>query len=240
MRLQKYLSQTGICSRRAGENLIREGRVQVNGRVVTEMGFIVNPGSDSVDVDNHPVVQARTKEYFLLHKPTGYVTTLKDPYGRPTVRELIRDAGVRVYPVGRLDMDTSGLLLLTNDGELAHRLSHPSYGVEKEYLARVRDLPTSQTLEQLARGVVLDDGVTAPARVRLVRGGRPTSLVTLIIMEGRNRQVRRMLEAVGHPVVSLKRVRFGKLSLEGLAEGEWRRLNSREVAELYTAVNLVR
>jgi 23S rRNA pseudouridine2605 synthase len=240
MRLQKYLSQTGICSRRAGENLIREGRVQVNGRVVTEMGFIVNPESDSVDVDNHPVVQARTKEYFLLHKPTGYVTTLKDPYGRPTVRELIRDAGVRAYPVGRLDMDTSGLLLLTNDGELAHRLSHPSYGVEKEYLARVRDLPTSQTLEQLARGVVLDDGVTAPARVRLVRGGRPTSLVTLIIMEGRNRQVRRMLEAVGHPVVSLKRVRFGKLSLEGLAEGEWRRLNSREVAELYTTVNLVR
>ncbi len=232
MRLQKYLSAAGVCSRRAGEALIKDGRVKVNGNVVTEMGVSVNPESDRVEVDNRLVKVEEKKEYILLYKPVGYVTTAKDPFGRPTVLDLAKDAKARVFPVGRLDINTSGLLLLTNDGELANRLTHPSYGVEKEYLARVHDIPDAQTLNRLAQGVELEDGMTAPAQARLVKGGRPTSLVSLVIKEGRNRQVRRMLEAVGHPVVALKRVRFGSLTIGGMKVGEWRRLTPDEVKRL--------
>lgn len=238
MRLQKFLSQAGVASRRAAEQLIKDGRVRVNGETVTEMGITVNPQTDHVAVDNRPVRPVAKQEYLLLYKPVGYVTTVKDPYGRSTVTELVAEAGVRVYPVGRLDLDTSGVLLLTNDGELANRLTHPSFGVEKEYLARVHDLPDAEALTALAKGIKLDDGMTAPAQVRLVKGGRPTSIVSLTIKEGRNRQVRRMLEAVGHPVVSLKRVRFGPLTLAGLQEGRWRSLSLREVAELRRVAGL--
>jgi pseudouridine synthase len=236
MRLQKYLSTAGVCSRRAGEELIKQGRVRVNGDVVTEMGVTVDPDRDQVEVDNRPVKAVEKKEYILLYKPVGYVTTAKDPYDRPTVLHLVKDAKVHVFPVGRLDINTSGLLLLTNDGELANRLTHPSYGVEKEYLARIHDIPIAKTLNQLARGVQLEDGMTAPAQVRLVNGGRPTSQVSLAIKEGRNRQVRRMLEEVGHPVVGLKRVRFGPLTLRGMKVGEWRRLTADEIKALRQAV----
>jgi len=232
VRLQKYLSQSGVASRRNSEQLIKDGRVKVNGETVTAMGVIVSPETDKVEVDNRLVKTVILHEYFLLYKPVGYVTTVKDQFGRPTVRDLLADVKVRVYPVGRLDLDTSGVLLLTNDGDLANRLTHPSFGVEKEYLARVRDLPDAQVLATLVKGVKLDDGMTAPADVRLVKGGRPTSIVCLTIKEGRNRQVRRMLEAVGHPVVSLKRVRFGPLTLADLQEGSWRKLTIREVAQL--------
>lgn len=238
MRLQKYLSTAGVCSRRAGEALIKEGRVKVNGNVVTEMGVTIDPDNDQVEVDNRPVRAVKKKEYILLYKPVGYVTTAKDPYDRPTVLSLVRDANVRVFPVGRLDINTSGLLLLTNDGELANRLTHPSYGVEKEYLARIHDIPTAKILNQLARGVELEDGMTAPAQVRLVKGGRPTSQVSLTIKEGRNRQVRRMLEAVGHPVVGLKRLRFGSLTLRGMKVGEWRRLSAEEIRALRQSVKV--
>ncbi|MBS4030772.1 MAG: rRNA pseudouridine synthase [Clostridiales bacterium] len=238
MRLQKYLSTAGVCSRRAGEALIKEGRVKVNGDVVTEMGVTINPDSDQVEVDGRPVKTVKKKEYILLYKPVGYVTTAKDPFDRPTVLALVRDANVRVFPVGRLDINTSGLLLLTNDGELANRLTHPSYGVEKEYLARIHDIPTAKVLNQLARGVQLEDGMTAPAQVRLVKGGRPTSQVSLTLKEGRNRQVRRMLEAVGHPVVGLKRLRFGSLTLRGMKVGEWRRLTAEEIRALRQAVKV--
>ena len=232
MRLQKYLSQSGVASRRNSEQLIKDGRVKVNGETVTAMGIIVSPETDQVEVDNRLVKTIIVHEYLVLYKPVGYVTTLKDEFGRPTVRDLLADVKVRVYPVGRLDMDTSGVLLLTNNGELANRLTHPSFGVEKEYLARVRDLPDAQALATLAKGVKLDDGMTSPATVRLVKGGRPTSIVSLIIKEGKNRQVRRMLETVGHPVVSLKRVRFGPLTLADMQEGSWRKLTVREVAQL--------
>ncbi|MBS4023067.1 MAG: rRNA pseudouridine synthase [Dethiobacter sp.] len=232
MRLQKFLSGAGVSSRRAAETMIKEGRVKVNGNTVTEMGLIVDPLHDKVQVDNRPVRPQQKKEYLLLYKPAGYLTTRDDPFGRPTVIELVKDANARVYPVGRLDMDTSGLLLLTNDGELAFRLTHPPCGTEKEYLARVQGLPTAQVLSQLERGVELEDGMTAPAKARLVKGGRPTSVVALTIREGRNRQVRRMLEAVGHTVVSLKRVRLGPLTLVGLRSGQWRRLSAREADEL--------
>jgi 23S rRNA pseudouridine2605 synthase len=236
VRLQKFLSSAGVSSRRSAEVMIKEGRVKVNGDTVTEMGIIIDPEQDKVTVDNRPVRLSEKQEYLLLYKPEGYITTLTDPYGRPTVSELVRDAGVRVNPVGRLDMDTSGLLLLTNDGELAFRLTHPSYGTEKEYLARVHGLPSEQVLAQLESGVTLDDGVTAPAKVRLVKGGKPTSVIAITIREGRNRQVRRMLEAVGHPVASLKRVRFGTLTLTGLRAGQWRRLTTRETEELRRSV----
>ncbi|NLZ93936.1 MAG: rRNA pseudouridine synthase [Firmicutes bacterium] len=237
-RLQKYLSRAGISSRRAGEKLIREGRVKVNGKTVTQMGVTVDPAVDRVEVDNRPVKPAEQKEYIMLYKPVGFVTTLKDPYGRPTVRDLVQDVQRRIFPVGRLDLDTSGLLLMTNDGELANRLMHPSYGVEKEYLARVHDLPSAEVLRKLAKGVKLDDGLTMPAKVRLIKGGRPTSLLSLSITEGRNRQVRRMLEAVNHPVVSLKRVRLGPLTLKGLKIGQWRRLTVSEVKAMKREVGL--
>lgn len=235
MRLQKYLSMAGVTSRRAGEQMIRDGRVKVNGVTVTEMGTQVDPEKDRVEVDNRPVRMVQANTYLLLYKPEGYLTTMKDPFGRPTIRELVADAGTRVFPVGRLDMDTSGLLVLTDDGELANRLTHPSFGVEKEYLARIHGLPSMETLNQLARGVKLEDGMTAPAQVRLVKGGRPTSVVSLTIKEGRNRQVRRMMTVVGHKVVSLKRVRFGPLTLTGMKAGEWRKLTAAELSQLKRA-----
>lgn len=238
MRLQKYLSMAGVTSRRAGEQMIRDGRVKVNGITVMEMGTLVDPEKDRVEVDNRPVRPAQANTYLLLYKPEGYLTTMKDPFGRPTIRELVADAGTRVFPVGRLDMDTSGLLVLTDDGELANRLTHPSFGMEKEYLARVHGLPSMETLNQLARGVKLEDGMTAPAQVRLVKGGRPTSVVSLTIKEGRNRQVRRMMAAVGHKVVSLKRVRFGPLTLTGMKAGEWRKLTAAELAQLKRAAGI--
>jgi pseudouridine synthase len=234
VRLQKYLAMAGAASRRAAEKMIMEGRVKVNGQTVTKMGVTV----DLVELDNRPVKLSAKKEYILLYKPVGYLTTLKDPYGRPTVKDLIKDVESRVFPVGRLDLDTSGLLLLTNDGELANRLTHPAYGVEKEYLVRVHDLPGSEVLQKLEKGIMLDDGCTAPAKVRLIKGGRPTSVLTLTIREGRNRQVRRMLEAVQHPVVSLKRIRFGPLTLTGMKSGHWRRLTAAEVKALKGLVGL--
>ncbi|NLM52588.1 MAG: rRNA pseudouridine synthase [Firmicutes bacterium] len=240
MRLQKFLSAAGVCSRRAGEKLIAQGRVKVNGKTVTAMGVIIDPEKDVITVDNRPVRLTGNKEYLMLYKPVGVVTTLADPFGRQTVKDLLVDVGKRVFPVGRLDLDTSGLLLLTNDGELANRLTHPSYGVEKEYLARVPGLPAPETLKKLAAGVELEDGLTAPAVVRLIKGGKNTSLVSLTLREGRNRQVRRMLKAVGHPVLALKRVRFGQLTLAGLRPGQWRRLTPAEVRQLKEGVGLLK
>jgi len=240
MRLQKFLSAAGVCSRRAGEKLIAQGRVKVNGETVTAMGIVIDPEKDAVTVDNRPVRLTNKKEYIMLHKPVDVVTTLSDPFGRQTVKALVADVGKRVFPVGRLDLDTSGLLLLTNDGELANRLTHPSFGVEKEYLVRVKGLPAGETLKRLAEGVELEDGLTAPATVRLIKGGTGTSLLSLTLKEGRNRQVRRMLDAVGHPVITLKRVRFAQLTLDGLQPGKWRRLTPAEVKKLKKTVGLLK
>lgn len=239
MRLQKFLSAAGVASRRAAERLIAAGRVKVNGTTVKKMGFVINPAMDIVEVDNRPVRPADEKEYILLNKPAGFITTLADPYGRPTVAELVKDCDRRVFPVGRLDMNTSGLLLLTDDGELAHRLAHPSYGVEKEYIARVKGQLTAETLRRLAEGIKLADGITAPAVVRLIKSTGTSSTVSLTLKEGRKRQVRRMLEAVGHPVIDLKRVRFGGIKLSGLEEGHWRRLTGEEIKSLKELVGLM-
>jgi 23S rRNA pseudouridine2605 synthase len=224
VRLNAYLARAGVASRRKADELIKAGRVQVNGEP-GQLNTFVERG-DLVEVDGDEVRPQRLA-YVLLHKPAGVVTTASDPQGRPTVVELV-DLGVRVVPVGRLDVETTGALLLTNDGELAHRLAHPKYEVEKVYEAEVEGEPSEATLHRLAEGVALDDGVTAPGEVR--RLGR--SRIELSIHEGRNRQVRRMLEAVGHPVLRLHRSRYAGLALGNLPPGEWRELRDDEAAAL--------
>ncbi|BCV21514.1 pseudouridine synthase [Moorella sp. Hama-1] len=238
MRLQKYLALAGVASRRRAEELIRAGRVRVNGQVITAMGVQVEPGKDRVAVDGRPVGLTEKKYYVLLYKPAGYVTTAADPRGRPKVTDLVRDIPARLYPVGRLDYATEGLLLLTNDGELTLRLTHPRYGVNKTYLALVRGLPDANTIAHLGRGVNLEDGPTAPARVHLRRAGKSEALLELTIREGRNREVRRMLAAVGHPVLHLRRTRLAFLTLAGLKPGTYRHLTPAEVEGLYRLVGL--
>jgi len=229
-RLQKVLARTGIGSRRVCEDLIAEGRVTVNG-TVAELGRRVDPEVDRVEVDGVPISVREGLVHYLLNKPAGVVTTASDPQGRPTVVELV-PAEPRVFPVGRLDAETEGLLLLTNDGDLTHRLTHPSFGVEKEYLALVEGTPSAGSLRRLREGIELDDGRTAPARASL----QPPSSLTLVIHEGRNRQVRRMCEAIGHPVQRLVRVRIGPIADRQLAPGSWRPLTQDEVRALERSV----
>jgi 23S rRNA pseudouridine2605 synthase len=231
-RLQKVLAAVGLGSRRACEELIAEGRVTVDGEVA-ELGRRVDPDTARVEVDGVPISVRPGLVHYLLNKPAGVVTTASDPQGRPTVLDLVPPEP-RVFPVGRLDAATEGLLLLTNDGDLAHRLTHPSFGVEKEYLAEVDAPPTRGELRRLREGVELDDGRTAPARVTLV----PPRAVRLVIHEGRNRQVRRMLDAVGHPVRRLVRTRIGPLTDRRLRPGEWRPLTPAEVRSLEEQVAL--
>ena len=230
MRLNRYLARAGIASRRAADELIKDGRVSVNG-VLGELGTFV-AASDVVEVDGVEVGKQRLA-HVLLHKPLGVVTTARDPQGRPTVVDLVgHDA--RVVPVGRLDIDTTGALVLTNDGDLAHRLAHPRYGVEKTYVADVAGAPSDDTLRRLAAGVELEDGRTAPARI--CRLGR--SRLELVLHEGRNRQVRRMCEAVGHPVRRLHRSGYAGLDLLGVEAGSWRELTPADVERLRSLVGL--
>jgi 23S rRNA pseudouridine2605 synthase len=228
MRLNAYLARTGVASRRGADELIKRGRVRVNG-VTAELNTFVEKG-DVVDLDGQLLVP-QPLAYVLLHKPAGVVTTARDPQGRPIVVDLVRHES-RVLPVGRLDADTTGALLLTNDGALAHRLAHPRYEVEKVYEAEVEGAPSDEALAKLTAGVDLEDGRTAPARVR--RLGR--SRVELAIHEGRKHQVKRMLEAVGHPVCRLHRSRYAGLTVDDLAPGEWRELGEREVDSLRQAI----
>ncbi|MEP6909005.1 MAG: pseudouridine synthase [Actinomycetota bacterium] len=224
MRLNAYLARTGVASRRGADELIKTGRVRVNG-VRGELNTFVEQG-DVVDLDGRLLVPQELA-YVLLHKPAGVVTTARDPYGRPTVVGLVQHES-RVLPVGRLDADTTGALVLTNDGDLAHRLAHPRYEVDKIYEAEVEGAPSDEVLARLAAGVELDDGRTAPARVRRLR----PSLIELTIHEGRKHQVKRMLESVGHPVVRLHRSRYAGLTPEGLEPGRWRELTPEEVTAL--------
>jgi 23S rRNA pseudouridine2605 synthase len=234
VRLNAYLARAGVASRRRADDLIRAGRVRVNGEV-GQLNTVVGR-RDVVEVDDKRI-ERQPLSYVLLHKPAGVVTTASDPQGRPTVVELVPHEP-RVVPVGRLDVDTTGALLLTNDGDLAHRLAHPRYGVPKVYEADVVGSPSADALARLREGVELEDGVTAPASVRaLARGDRSTRL-ELTLHEGRKRQIRRMCEAVGHPVRGLRRVRYAGLDVEGLEPGEWRELTSGEVAALKAAVRL--
>jgi pseudouridine synthase len=224
VRLNAFLARAGVASRRGADELIKAGRVRVNGEPGELNTFVES--RDRVEVDGRRV-QAQQLAYVLLHKPAGVVTTARDPQGRRTVVDLVRHAS-RVVPVGRLDADTTGALLLTNDGELAHRLAHPRYGVEKEYVAEVAGTPSEDAVRRLREGVDLEDGRSAPAQVR--RLGR--SRLELVLHEGRKHQVRRMCEAVGHPVRRLHRPRYAGLGLTGLKPGEWRELTGAEVARL--------
>jgi 23S rRNA pseudouridine2605 synthase len=230
VRLNAYLARAGVASRRGADELIRAGRVRVNG-LPGELNTVVGR-HDVVEVDGERVRRQRLA-HLLLHKPAGVVTTARDPHGRPTVVDLVPPEP-RVVPVGRLDADTTGALLLTNDGDLAHRLAHPRYGVPKAYEAEVVGSPSPHALERLRRGVELDDGPTAPAEVRALGPGR----IELTLHEGRKHQVKRMCEAVGHPVRRLHRSRYAGLGLDGLEAGEWRELSATELAELRRAVGL--
>ena len=228
-RLQKVLARVGLGSRRHCDELIADRRVTVNGEIA-QLGRRVEPSVDRVEVDGVPIGIRPGLVYRLLNKPAGVVTTADDPQGRPTVMSLVPDEP-RVFPVGRLDLDTEGLLLLTNDGELTQRLTHPSFGVDKEYLAHVQGDPGRAAVRRLREGVELDDGFTAPAKVARVQEG----LLRIIIHEGRNRQVRRMCEAVGHPVVRLARSRIGPIVDRSLRPGQWRNLSDGEVHSLAAA-----
>lgn len=229
-RLQKALSRAGFGSRRASEVLIEGGRVTVDGKVA-ELGNRVDADNQEIRVDGKLIPAAPSAVYFLLNKPEGFVTTAHDPQGRPTVLDLV-PTPVRVFPVGRLDMNSEGLLLLTNDGRLAHLLMHPSHGVEKEYLVRVDGDPSPTNIRRLREGIVLEDGVTAPARVNRISDG----VLRIVIHEGRNRQVRRMCEAIGHEVLRLVRTRIGPIHDAKLAPGQCRALSTSEVKKLMDAV----
>lgn len=231
-RLQKVIARAGIASRRKSEELIKEGRVKVNGKVVTELGLKVSP-SDRVEV-NEIQIEKEEPVYFLLYKPRGVISSVNDEKGRKVVTDFFPHLKERIYPVGRLDYDTSGLLVLTNDGEFANLLMHPKNEIDKVYVAKIKGIPLKENLRKLERGIRLEDGKTAPARVKLLTADnkKQTAIVEITIHEGRNRQVRRMFEAIGHEVVKLKRERYGFLTLNGLRTGDARELTPHEVKQL--------
>ena len=232
IRLQKYLAMCGIASRRNSEKIILSGRVCVNGTVVTQMGTQIDESEDSVTVDGKPVHPETEKHYIAYNKPVGEVTTVSDPEGRATVMDRFSDYPVRLFPVGRLDYDSEGLLLLTNDGELMNHVLHPSMEVVKSYLTKVSNHVSKDEITLLRKGVLIDGKMTSPASVRLIRENTFDTVLLISIHEGRNRQVRKMIEAIGHKVVSLKRVRFGSVLLGNLPTGMWRRLTPEEVEKL--------
>lgn len=231
-RLQKYLAHAGVASRRTCEELIQQGKVKVNGIVIREMGVKIDPEKDKVEVAGKTVKDEEEKVYLLLNKPKGYVTTLRDPQKRPKVIDLLKDVKVRVYPVGRLDYDTEGLLLLTNDGDITYKLTHPKHEIGKTYLVLVKGVPDQDKLKRFQKGLRLADGLTAPAKVKLLKKQGGNTLLEIIIYEGRNRQIRRMCETIGHPVLELKRASMGFLQLEGLETGKYRYLTKTEITKL--------
>ena len=231
MRLQKYMALCGVASRRNAEKMILDGQVTVNGRLITEMGVQVEE-EDVVCVNGVQIFPETEKHYVMYHKPAGEVTTVNDPEGRPCVLDHFRDYPVRLYPVGRLDYDSEGLLLLTNDGDLTDRMLHPSFQVDKTYLARVTGSVPMEEVRMLRTGVMLDDHKTSPAKVRIIKEETFATVVLVTIHEGRNRQVRRMFEASGHKVLQLRRVQFGPLQLGDLPRGKWRSLTADERRKL--------
>jgi len=237
-RLQKILSKAGITSRRKAEELIVQGRVSVNGRVVSELGTKAVLGKDAICVDGKAIKPRTEKVVVAVFKPRNCVTTLHDPQGRPTVADLVKSISVRVYPVGRLDYDAEGLLLMTNDGELAHRLQHPRYKVPKTYLVKVRGHPPEEALARLQQGIALEDGITAPAELLLLEDDKKATWLSLTLREGRNHQVKRMCAAVGCPVLKLRRTHIGPVDLGTLQPGRSRRLKTKEVRALRQAVGL--
>ncbi len=232
MRLQKYLASCGVASRRNAEQMILDGRVSVNGEIVRVLGTQVDEQSDTVQVDGSIVMPETEKHYLAYNKPVGEVTTVSDPEGRATVMDRFRDYPVRLFPVGRLDYDSEGLLLLTNDGDLMNKVLHPSFEIQKSYLTKVSNNVSDQEIRTLRKGVIIDGKLTSPAEVRLIRHDTFSTDLLITIHEGRNRQVRKMIDAIGHQVVRLKRVRFGPVLLGDLPSGMWRKLTDEEIKKL--------
>ncbi|MBQ6456719.1 MAG: rRNA pseudouridine synthase [Mogibacterium sp.] len=230
MRINQYIAAAGITSRRKADEMIEEGRVRVNGAVLTTQGYHVQEG-DLVEVDGVRIVPEQKKVYYLLNKPAGYVTSTEDKEGRPVVTELVPD-GIRVFPVGRLDYNTTGLLILTNDGDLSNKLMHPSHGFDKKYLVRAAGIVTLKEAQHLRDGIDIGGFVTSPAEVELIRHDRNSTLAEITIHEGKNRQVRRMFKAIGHPVLELSRIGLGNLTIGRLAPGQCRKLSPAEVEYL--------
>jgi 23S rRNA pseudouridine2605 synthase len=241
-RLQKILSTAGVASRRLSEELITQGRVSVNGKVVTELGTKADASRDEIKVDGRRIRVEQHRVYILLNKPRGYVTTRSDPQGRPTVMDLVQRVKEYVYPVGRLDYDSEGLLLLTNDGELAARLTHPRHEVERVYEARVKGVPDDHELERLVKGIVIEGRRTSRAAVSVTHvrdtPGGPQGIIEIAIHEGRQRQVRKMFDAIGHPVVRLRRIAIGPIRDEEMPTGHYRELTGRELAALRSAAGI--
>ena len=234
VRLHKYLAQCGVTSRRAAEELIRNGQVTVDGRIVTEMGCKIDPDRQLVHCRGALVTTDPTDlVYILLNKPSGYVTTMSDPQGRPIVTSLLKDITARVFPVGRIDIDTEGALLLTNDGELAHRILHPSHQTTKTYEALVQGHPGKQSLAELEQGIMLEGQRTWPAVIKLSKRNQRSTRLRITIHEGRKRQIRKMFAAVGHPVLHLKRIAYGKLRLDALPTGRYRMLDKNDLKKIF-------
>ncbi len=231
VRLQKYLADCGIASRRKAEELILQGKVKVNGNVVSELGVKVNPDRDKVEYNCEAVKNLKKKLYILLNKPAGYISAAKDQFDNPSVLHLV-DIKERLFPVGRLDKDTTGALILTNDGDFSYRLTHPKHEVNKVYIAEVAGRPTDEEMHTFMKGVYIDGKKTYPAKIRILKETKKNSIVEIIIHEGRNRQVKKMCEEIGHKVISLQRYAIGSLNIEGLKEGKWRYLTDKEVEKL--------
>lgn len=232
MRLQKYMAHCGVASRRKCEKMIQEGRVSVNGKVVKELGTKVKPQIDKVTVDGKSIYMENKKLYILLNKPRGYITTVKDPHGRPTVLSLVGQQPGRVYPVGRLDFDSEGLLLLTNDGDMALRLTHPRYEIEKEYYVIVSGYPSINQIQKLLNGIHIGDWIASAYKIKLLWKKHNRSAFNVILKEGKNRQIRRMFEAINCPVLFLRRERMANISIGILKPGEWRYLCNKEIRDL--------
>lgn len=228
MRLQKYLSQSGVASRRASEEMIKQGRVFVNGKAITEMGYIVLE-NDTVEVDGSIVLKSEQKVYIMLNKPVGYVSTAKDQFGRPTVIDIVKGIKQRLYPVGRLDYDTSGLIILTNDGDFTYSLTHPKHEINKLYEATVSGHPSEEDIKRFENGLKIEDYLTSKAQFKVKSKLDNRTIVEITIHEGKNRQVRKMCEAIGHKVLSLKRIAIGEVKLGDLEEGKWRELTVEEL-----------
>lgn len=235
-RLQKYMARCGVASRRHCEKIINQGRVEVNGEIVVEMGVKINPFMDVIRVDGRIILPEEERVYILLNKPSGYITSVTDPQGRPTVLDLIDKIDSRIYPVGRLDFESEGLLILTNDGQLAYHLTHPKYEVQKQYRVMVHGQPNDNDIKTLQRGIDIGGYITRPARVVRKEIISNNSVFKVVIGEGKNRQIRRMFEAIGHPVIELRRERLGNINLGSLKLGEWRHLSQQELEGLRSMV----
>ena len=239
-RLQVALARFGLASRRGVVSLIEEGKVEVNGKVVLEKGFRVDPARDQIRVDGELLGTgpAQKKAYYIFYKPKGVMTTLQDPHAEKTVADYFRMIPERLFPVGRLDRDTTGLLLMTNDGELAFRLTHPKFGVKKRYIARVRGSVTDEAVKRLEAGVELEEGMTAPCQIKIDKRDKKQTVLTVVLHEGKKRQIRRIFQKIGHGVTQLERLDFGPLSLSGMKIGEKRKLTAAEVAQLFEVTGL--